>query len=120
MPVDYIHLEIVTRFGYFNSSTEFGSPVWHFNCLISNIYPAMIIILPRSIFRYLTVSLSNFHISGWESSTTEMPWSSVTATTLVYVPSAASSCRSWTPRLVSPSPTVTSGWRRDTAVQVHN
>lgn len=49
-----------------------------------------------------------------------MPWSSVIVTTLVCVLSAASSCLSWTLRLVWPSPTVTFGWRRDTEVQVYN
>lgn len=86
------------------------------------IFPALLILLKEWCFAsfWLFEPLQVTLISGWESSITEMQWSSVIATTLVCVLSAASSCLSWTLRLVWRSPTVTSGWRRDTEVQVSN
>lgn len=60
-------------------------------------------------------------MSGWESSTTEMPWSSVTTTMPGSVLRGASECRSSTRRPAWLRATATFGWKRDTGDQVrHN
>lgn len=56
--------------------------------------------------------------TGWGSSTTETPWSSVITTMLDSVPREASGCLFSTLRLVWLRATVTFGWRRDTGAQV--
>lgn len=66
------------------------------------------------------VWLSFFVVSGWESSTTEMPWSSVITTTPGSAPRGASGCRSSTPRPAWLRATATSGWKRDTGGQVRH
>lgn len=66
----------------------------------------------------ISTSCNFLFCSDWESSTTEMPWSSVTTTTPGCALRGAFGCRSWTLRPAWLRATATSGWRRDTGALV--
>lgn len=59
-----------------------------------------------------------FVVSGWESSTTETPWSNAITTMPGCVLRGASECRSSTLRPAWLRATATFGWKRDTGDQV--
>lgn len=87
---------------------------WRPSCLF---LPADFLLL---FTMYLIAPGSGFVLPGWESSTTEMPWSNVITIMPGCVLRGASACRSSTLRLVWLRATATFGWRRDIEDQVRH